>query len=110
MPAYKVILAPKAEEQLDALQKTEAKRVAAGFLRLGAAPRPQKAEKISGHPPFRRIRVGDYRVIYAVDDESRIVVIVRVRHRRDAYRDLDKLDPRLIAETLGSYVERPQEP
>jgi mRNA interferase RelE/StbE len=108
MPAYKVLLAPKAEEQLDALQKTEAKRVAAALLKLGADPRPPTAEKISGHPPFRRIRVGNYRVIYAADDESRTVVIVRVRHRKDAYRDLDKLDPKLIAETLGSHVEGPR--
>lgn len=92
MNTYSVEVAPKAEAQIKALPRAEAKRIVAKLAQLAANPRPPKSEQLSGSPPFRRVRVGDYRVIYAVDDTARIVIIARVRHRKDAYRDLDRLD------------------
>lgn len=54
---------------------------------LGAVPRPPGARKLqgSGRDDYR-IRIGDYRVLYEVDDTARVVRIMRVRHRREAYR------------------------
>lgn len=67
---------------------------------MSTDPRPPQSEQLSGSPPFRRIRVGDYRVIYAVDEAVGTVIVARVRHRKDAYRDLDQLDLTTIVEAL----------
>jgi mRNA interferase RelE/StbE len=52
------------------------------------APRPSGAIKLHGNKSLWRIRIGDYRVIYSIDDISRGIDISVVRHRRDVYRDL----------------------
>jgi mRNA interferase RelE/StbE len=56
---------------------------------LATDPRPIGAESLRGHPPWLRVRVGDYRIVYAVDDQARVVTIAVVGHRRDVYRNLD---------------------
>jgi mRNA interferase RelE/StbE len=43
-------------------------------------------EKISRHQKWHRIRVGDYRILYTIDDRQKIVAIYRIRHRREVYR------------------------
>ena len=53
---------------------------------LGSLPRPPGSEKLAGRPSLSRIRQGSYRVIYSVDDQSRVVNVVKVGHRRDVYR------------------------
>jgi mRNA interferase RelE/StbE len=62
-------------------------RVIAAIRALAATPRPAGCRKLqsSGHDDYR-LRVGDYRVLYEVDDTARLVRIMRVRHRREAYR------------------------
>jgi mRNA interferase RelE/StbE len=55
---------------------------------LATDPRPRGAEAMAGLDDTLRIRAGDYRVVYAVDDAERLVVIARVGHRRDVYRRL----------------------
>lgn len=52
---------------------------------LAADPRPPGAVKLAGHDDFR-VRVGDYRVVYAVDDTERLVLVARIAHRREVYR------------------------
>lgn len=56
------------------------------ILALRENPRPAGTRKLEGALEGWRIRVGDYRVIYQIDDAAQTVVIVRVRHRRDVYR------------------------
>jgi mRNA interferase RelE/StbE len=97
---YSVEVAPKAEAQIKTLPKPEAKRIVAKLAQLATDPRPPKSEQLSGSPPFRRVRVGDYRVIYAVDDTARTVIVARVRHRKEAYRDLDRLDFAALMDTI----------
>ena len=64
-------------------------RVDARIQALALTPRPIGAEALKGQdPPLYRLRVGDHRVIYAVDDKSRMVTVSRVRNRRDVYRNL----------------------
>ena len=55
------------------------------LIGLGSDPRPSGSQKLVGLEAYR-IRVGDHRVIYEIDDAMRIVVVVRVRHRREVYR------------------------
>ncbi len=61
-------------------------RVWSRIKALAAEPRPPGCRKLQGHESLWRIRVGDYRVIYAVYDDRRIVDIVAVRHRSKAYQ------------------------
>ena len=52
---------------------------------LAANPRPVGCVKLAGRDDYR-IRVGDYRVVYAVDDDERLVLVARIAHRREVYR------------------------
>jgi mRNA interferase RelE/StbE len=52
---------------------------------LASEPRPHGCEKLSGLEQYR-VRQGDYRVVYGVDDEARVVIVVKIGHRRDVYR------------------------
>ena len=54
---------------------------------LGDDPRPPGSQKLVGLEAYR-VRVGDHRVIYEIDDPARAVIVVRVRHRREVYRKL----------------------
>jgi mRNA interferase RelE/StbE len=56
---------------------------------LGTDPRPPGAKPLKGHRPWLRVRVGDYRIIYDVDDAARVVTVAVVGHRREVYRGLD---------------------
>jgi len=60
-------------------------RIASAIDNLADEPRPPGATKLAGRGDYR-IRVGDYRIVYAVDDEERLVLIARIAHRRDVYR------------------------
>jgi mRNA interferase RelE/StbE len=60
-------------------------RVRAAIDGLGGDPRPVGCAKLAGRDDFR-IRVGDYRVVYSVDDAERLVIVARIAHRREVYR------------------------
>lgn len=60
-------------------------RVGEAIDGLAAEPRPRGAVKLAGRDDFR-IRVGDYRIVYAVDDKKRLVLVARIAHRREVYR------------------------
>lgn len=87
MPAYRVEVQRSAERDLDRLSTTLFDRISARLITLAEDPRPPGAEKLAGLEAFR-VRVGDYRIVYEVDDSGRIVVVTRVRHRRNVYRKL----------------------
>jgi mRNA interferase RelE/StbE len=76
----------KALRQLDPKIRGD---VLAKMRALATDPRPACAEALQGHPPWLRIRVGDYRIIYAIDDQARIITVATVGHRREIYRRLD---------------------
>ncbi len=60
-------------------------RLAAAVDALGVDPRPAGAVKLAGRGDYR-VRVGDYRIVYAVDDDERLVIVARIAHRREVYR------------------------
>ncbi|MCA1676938.1 MAG: type II toxin-antitoxin system RelE/ParE family toxin, partial [Actinobacteria bacterium] len=69
--------------------KPVARRVLTAVTRLGVNPRPPGTRALTGYPQgTMRLRVGDYRVVYVVQDDVVLVTVVRVAHRREAYRDL----------------------
>jgi mRNA interferase RelE/StbE len=83
--AYTVRLKPRAERDLDRLPTPLARRIWEKLLGLEEEPRPLGSSKLEGSDGYR-IRVGDHRVVYLIDDRARTVDIVRVAHRREVYR------------------------
>ena len=86
MAGYELLIKPSAVKELEAIgSKKDRQRVADRISALGNEPRPNACEKLSGQAKYR-VRQGDYRVVYEVDDQRRVVAIVKVGHRREVYR------------------------
>jgi mRNA interferase RelE/StbE len=83
---YRVLLERGAERDLARLSSEIHGRVIAAIQALANNPRPPGCRKLAGSKNDWRIRVGDYRVVYEIADEIRVVRINRVRHRREVYR------------------------
>ena len=83
---YRVFLERAAEKQLKLLSAKLHDRVILAVQALAKNPRPPGCRKLSGTEDDWRIRVGDYRIVYEIDDASREVRINGVRHRREVYR------------------------
>jgi len=86
MSEYRVTFARSAGKDLDRLDPPIARRVLSAIEKLAIAPRPPGCVKLAGSKSDWRIRIGDWRVIYIIDDAAAVVDIVAVRHRSEAYR------------------------
>ncbi len=86
MHEYILTFARSARRELERLDATVIARVLPKIEALVDEPRPSGCRKLRGSKNLWRIRIGDYRVIYEVDDAVRTVDIVAVRHRSEAYR------------------------
>ena len=85
MASYKLLIKPSAVKELEALPAKDRRRLVSRLQRLSADPRPPGSEKLSGHDLYR-IRQGNYRVLYSVEDLALVVLVIKVGHRRDVYR------------------------
>jgi mRNA interferase RelE/StbE len=83
---YEVLIERRAERDLDRLPSDIFTRVQSALLNLAKQPRPPGCRKLTGSQNDWRVRVGDYRIVYAIDDHACVVHINRVRHRREVYR------------------------
>jgi mRNA interferase RelE/StbE len=83
--SYRLLIKPSAAKELEALPLKDRRRIATQIQRLASEPRPAGTEKLSGQEKYR-LRQGDYRVLYSVDDAQLAVVIVKIGHRRNVYR------------------------
>jgi mRNA interferase RelE/StbE len=88
MASYRVILKPSVEKDLRSLPAPVLKRVFKRVEALADHPLPHGSLKLAGAEQLYRIRVGEYRIVYTVDSDSRQVIVYYVRHRRDVYRSL----------------------
>ena len=86
MADYAVSFRRSAEKDLRRLDASVQTRVIRTVERLAHDPRPDGCKKLQGSDDVWRIRVGDYRVIYTVNDVVLVVAVERVRHRKDVYR------------------------
>ncbi|MDR0847870.1 MAG: type II toxin-antitoxin system RelE/ParE family toxin [Propionibacteriaceae bacterium] len=86
---YTVEYKRSAEKTLAKLPKATAKKIRAAADALAEEPRPAGVKKLVGADDWR-IRVGDYRVIYTIQDRKLIVEVVKIGHRSDIYRKLTK--------------------
>jgi mRNA interferase RelE/StbE len=83
---YRVLLERAVEKDLNRLAAQIHGRIITAIQTLAHDPRPPGCRKLAGSKNDWRIRVGDYRVVYEIADEIRIVRVNRVRHRREVYR------------------------
>jgi len=86
--SYEVILRRAAQKELDAIPAKDYETVAKAISALKENPRPLRVKKLA-ESGLWRVRVGQYRIVYAIDDEAQLVTIVRVaRRKEDTYRGL----------------------
>ena len=90
-PVFKVRLRSKrVQRELDALQEVDYGRVVAKLRALGNAPRPQGCEKL--YDATYRVRVGDFRIIYLIDEENKRIEVGGIRHRTErTYKGIKEL-------------------
>ncbi|MDP2931623.1 MAG: type II toxin-antitoxin system RelE/ParE family toxin [Chloroflexota bacterium] len=82
---YEVRITHPAEREMDKLPALVHNRISRRILGLEENPRPRGGKKLSGREEYS-LRVGDYRVLYTIDDEERFVIVFHVGHRREIYR------------------------
>lgn len=85
---YAIEWSPAAARALRKLDKPTARRLALRVSALAVDPRPAGAKALTGASGLLRIRIGDYRVVYTVEDDQLVVLVLTLGHRRDVYRNL----------------------
>ena len=85
MEKYKIAVKKSAERELEDIPKKDLRKIVKKIQSLANNPRPQKSQKLS-HKEQYRIRQGDYRIIYSIQDKESTVHIVKIGHRREIYR------------------------
>ena len=85
MASYKLLIKASAAKELEALPRKDRSRMVVKMEGLADNPHPPGSEKLSGEEKYR-LRQGDYRVLYSIQDASATVTIVKIGHRRDVYR------------------------
>jgi mRNA interferase RelE/StbE len=85
--SYQVIIPKPLQKQIDKIPQETRDRVLEKILELVENPRPSGTKKLKGSDSEYRIRVGDYRVRYEIDDRGFIILLSSCRHRKDVYRD-----------------------
>jgi mRNA interferase RelE/StbE len=82
----KVLFEPSAVRELGKLARDVQVRIMARIEALAKEPRPAGVKKLEGMKELYRVRAGDYRVVYQIQDERLVVLVVRIAHRREVYR------------------------
>jgi mRNA interferase RelE/StbE len=86
MARYEVRFRKSVRKDLDPIPKRDVQRIVAAIATLAGNPRPPQCRKLSGSEKYR-LRCGVYRVLYEIQDDVLVVCVVKVAHRRDAYRE-----------------------
>jgi len=82
---YSLTIKPSAGKELDSLGDALFARIDRKIMALAENPRPPGCKKLKGYKDQWRIRVGDYRVVYTIDDANLLVDVTRIRHRSEVY-------------------------
>ena len=86
MVPYQIEFSRQADRQFRNLPSQIQQRLKSRIDSLAATPRPHGSEKLSGADQLYRIRVGDYHIVYAVENDRLLILVVKVGHRREVYR------------------------
>ena len=82
---YKVRLIAATKSELESLHNPTLKRIVMALSALSENPRPRGCKKLVGSSTKYRLRVGDYRIIYEIEDSEQTVMVYRIRHRKEVY-------------------------
>ncbi|MCU0858294.1 MAG: type II toxin-antitoxin system RelE/ParE family toxin [Pontiellaceae bacterium] len=85
MASYKIVVKKSVAKDLKSLPKKDVQRILSAIEQLADDPRPPQSKKLSGQERFR-IRQGNYRILYTIEDNQLVVCVVKVGNRRDVYR------------------------
>ena len=85
MANYKLLIKPSAIKELNKVPKKELSKITNKIQSLSKDPRPSGCEKLAAQNAYR-IRQGSYRIIYTIEDDNLIILVIKIGHRRDVYR------------------------
>ena len=88
MESYRVLLKKSVYKDLRNINPMHVQRIIDRIRELSANPFPRDSEKLKGTENFYRLRVGDYRIVYQVDNKNKTVIVYYVRHRKIAYKSM----------------------
>ena len=86
MAEYEITFTRSARRELEALDPEMINRIFPKIENLSGNPRPRNCIKLQGSKSLWRMRVGNYRIIYSINDHTKLVDIITIRHRREAYK------------------------
>jgi mRNA interferase RelE/StbE len=81
---YKILLLPQAQKDLDRFRGKTFEKLSEKLICLKDDPRPPGCQKLTAEDGYR-IRSGDYRIVYRIDDKAQVVFVYRIKHRKEAY-------------------------
>ncbi len=84
---YQIQFSKGAAKQIKKLPADIKERIDKKILDLAIEPRPNSVKKLQGDDKSYRIRVGDYRIIYEIEDDILLVTVIKIKHRNEVYRD-----------------------
>jgi len=82
---YELLIETRAQKQLAKITQPYQDRIIAAIRGLAGQPKPAASKRLSGRQAWR-LRVGDYRVIYEINEESLLILVITIGHRREVYR------------------------
>jgi mRNA interferase RelE/StbE len=83
---YSVLISPPAQRQIKKLSISVQQQIISKLKELEATPRPQGVEKLWDNENLYRIRTGDYRIVYQINDQEHSIIVAKVAHRKEVYR------------------------
>lgn len=87
MAEYKLLLKASAAKEIETVDsKSDRRRIVEKIAALGANPRPHGSEKLAGYDDRYRLRQGNYRITYLIDDTRRELIVFKAGHRKDVYK------------------------
>lgn len=86
MASYRIEFTRSAEKDIRRIEKSRIPAIYREIEGLSADPRPRGVKKLAGADRTYRIRIGDYRVVYEIEDDVLLVLVIRIAHRKDAYK------------------------
>ena len=88
MPTYEVVITRQPRKVIRKLPRNLKERIIKAALALATDPRPPGYKRLTAHPDLYRIRVGDWRIIYTIEDDMLVILILKVAPRGGVYRSL----------------------
>jgi mRNA interferase RelE/StbE len=84
--SYQVKITPAAQRQIKKLSPDVQQRIIERLEALAVEPRPPRVVKLEGEESLYRVRVGNYRIVYKIEDDILLILVAKIGHRRDVYK------------------------